>query len=127
MKKPTVLVFNFGGGLKISPPIWPDHRIDIDPGDLTKFTPMGNGVYGYQDNPIANPFKGAPPQEETGGILYFGSSTSRDDFNALMRITGVQESYNVNPSKQFAAFRSLARRRRTEQCISFDRRVLAWS
>lgn len=95
----TKIIFDFGGKVRISPPLWPNAKVDIQPGDLTKFLPSGNGVYGYQDKKTSNPLKSAPPQEATGGHLYFGNSISKEDFDALMRITEVRSN-----DKDYAVF-----------------------
>lgn len=104
MSIPTRIVFNLGDKVRISPPIWSDHKLDIQPGDLSKFAPYGNGVYGYQDSKGSNPFTSAPPQEACGGIIYFGNGVSKKDFEALMCIMEVQHSYVVKPLNDFAVF-----------------------
>ena len=99
------IVFNLGDKIRISPPIWPDHRLDIQPGDLSKFVPYGNGVYGYQDRKGSNPFTSAPSQEACGGAIYFGNGVTKEDFKAFMRIVEVQSAHVVKPSKKdFAVF-----------------------
>lgn len=65
----------------------------IIPSDLTHFAPHGNGVYGYQEG-IGNPFLLAPLQDNIGGVLYFGNNVSREEFDALMSITGVCKLWN---------------------------------
>lgn len=98
MSKPIRLVFDLGDKIRISPPIWPDHKLNIQPGDLTKFAPYGNGVYGYQDRQGSNPFTSAPAQEANGGVIYFDNGIAKADFEALMRIL------EVEPSKDYAVF-----------------------
>ena len=97
--KGTKIIFDFGGKIRISPPLWPNAKVDTQPGDLTKFLPSGNGVYGYQDKKTSNPLKSAPPQEATGGHLYFGNQITEEDFGALMRITEVKSD-----RKDYAVF-----------------------
>lgn len=101
---PTRIVFDLGDKIRVSPPIWLEHKLNIQPGDLSKFAPYGNDVYGYQNREGGNPFTSAPLQEACGGVIYFGNSISKVDFEALMRITEVQPAYVVNPSKDFAVF-----------------------
>lgn len=101
---PTRIVFDLGDKVRVSPPIWPDHKLDVQPGDLTKSVPYGNGVYGYQDRKGSNPFTSAPSQEACGGVIYFGNEVTKADFTALMRIMEVQPKHVVNPSKDFAVF-----------------------
>lgn len=103
-KKPMRLLFDLGGKIRISPPIWPDHKLNIQPGDLSKFAPYGNGVYGYQNRQGSNPFTSAPTQEANGGIIYFDNGIAKADFEALMRILEVQPRYVVKPSKDYAVF-----------------------
>ena len=65
---------------------------------------MVNGIYGYQDQSIINPFNGAPMQAANGGLIYFDSGINKDDFYAFMRIIGVHEHHTVSSSKEFGAF-----------------------
>jgi len=65
---------------------------------------MGNSFYGYQKKDDDNPFLGAPKQDACGGIIYFGNSIAKSDFEALMRIMGIQPAHFVNPRKDFALF-----------------------
>lgn len=103
-QQPTTLVIEgFDGTLRISPPLFMNNHVKTDLSDLSQFAPHGNGVYGFQQG-IPNPIVIAPPQDDKGGFLYFGNEVTQDDFFALMRITGVQEAYVENPSKQYAIF-----------------------
>lgn len=103
--EPTKIIFALGDKIiRISPPIWPDHILDVQPGDLTRFAPQGNGVYGYQGREEGSPFKDAPPHEASGGVIYFGNGLVKADFEALMRIMGVHSDHWVNPPKDFAVF-----------------------
>lgn len=96
---PIRLVFDLGDKVRISPPIWPDHKLDIQPGDLTKFVPYGNGVYGYQNRFGENPIKSAPSQEPSGGVVYFGNGIAKADLEALLRLLEVKADY-----KDYALF-----------------------
>lgn len=87
------IVFDMGGKLRVSPPLWPHGTLQTQPGDLTQFAPQGNGVYGYQEG-IENPMLAAPPQEDIGGALYFGNGILKEDFQALMRILNVGDDYD---------------------------------
>ncbi|MDP2933513.1 MAG: hypothetical protein Q8N81_05285 [bacterium] len=88
-----------GDKVRISPPVWPNHKLNIQPGDLTKFVPYGNGVYGYQGRFSENPIKSAPSQEPSGGVIYFGNGITKADFKALLRLLEVQVGY-----KDYAVF-----------------------
>ena len=102
--KPTRVIFDLGSKVRISPPIFSDPSLDVQPGDLSKFTPYGNGVYGYQDRYKGDPFKSAPPEEACGGVVYFGNGVSKEDFQALMCVLEVQSKWMTKPSKDFAVF-----------------------
>lgn len=91
------------GALRITPPLYADNRTGVDPADLTKFAPHGNGVYGYQEG-MRSPIKTAPPQDDIGGFLYLGNNITREDFDALMAITGVQPRSHKNGSRDYAVF-----------------------
>ncbi len=93
------LVFSLGDKVIISPPIWPDHKLNIQPGDLSQFTPYGNGVYGYQNQFSENPIKSAPSQEPSGGVIYFGNDVAKADFEAFIRLMEVDSD-----SKNYAVF-----------------------
>ncbi|MFH1710676.1 MAG: hypothetical protein ABH840_00005 [Nanoarchaeota archaeon] len=84
--------------LIISPEVWPGKELQIQPGDLSKFTPYGNGVYGYQRNSL-EPIKGDPPQEATAGLVYFGNSIKKEDFESFLRMMNVRGEV-----KDYAAF-----------------------
>lgn len=102
MRQPTRIVFDFGSKIRVSPPMWlGDHSINCNPGDLSQFTPQGNGVYGYQTPERSNPFKNAPDQDACGGVIYFGNDISKADFETLMRIMQVDSH---RPSKDFSVF-----------------------
>ena len=76
----------------IGPAIWPGKKLQVQPGDLSKFAPYGNGVYGYQKNSL-EPIRGDPPQEETGGLIYFGNEARKEDFEGFLRMI---IHYNLN-------------------------------
>jgi len=57
----------------------------ISPGDLTKFVPYGNGVYGYQRK-FFNPIINDPPQEASGGAVYFRNRIKQEDFEGFLRM-----------------------------------------
>lgn len=98
-EKSKRIVFDFGGKIRISPPMWPDSTIDIQPGDLSRFLPNGNGVYGYQEKNGNNPLTSAPSQEACGGVIYFGNKVTKEDFFALLRILEVRAT-----DKDYAVF-----------------------
>jgi hypothetical protein len=102
--KTTRILFSMGENVRISPRIYSDNKIDVEPGDLSKFAPMGNGCYGYQNSDDSNPFLGAPKQDACGGIIYFDNSITKQDFEALMRIMGIQPANFVNQRNDFALF-----------------------
>ena len=64
--------------LVISPAIWPGKKeLSVQPGDLSKFAPYGNGVYGYQRKNPLEPIRGDPSQGEGGGLVYFGNGAKK--------------------------------------------------
>ncbi len=101
---PIRVAFDLGDTLRVSPPIWPNYSLQIEPGDLSQFAPSGNGVYGYQNLTGKNPITSAPPQEACGGVIYFDSDITKEDFLALLRILEVQAAHVVKPDKDFAIF-----------------------
>lgn len=100
---PIRIAFDLGDEIRVSPPICPDHKLNLDPGDLSKFVPQGNGVYGYQPSATAHPFAGAPRQDENGGIIYFGNQIAREDLEALCRILGLSLK-NREGNKDYSVF-----------------------
>ena len=84
--------------LTISPSIWFGKDLQVQPGDLSKFAPYGNGVYGYQRNSL-EPIIGDPPQESSGGLVYFGNGVNKNDFKGFLRMMGVRAD-----DKDYAAF-----------------------
>jgi len=89
---------DFGDKIIIYPEIWPNKILEIQPGNLLKFTPSGNGVYGYQNRFGENPIQSAPKQEPSAGVIYFNNKITKEDLNALLRILGVR------PGKDYAVF-----------------------
>lgn len=83
----------------ISPAIWPGKKLQVQPGDLSKFVPYGNDVYSYQVKNILNPIESDPPQEESGGIIYFGNGVKKGDFEAFLRMINVRAD-----DRNYAAF-----------------------
>jgi hypothetical protein len=84
--------------LTISPPVWPGKNLKVQPGDLTKFAPYGNGVYGHQPNNF-EPIKGDPPQESSAGIVYFENGVKKEDFMGFLGMMGIRPDI-----KDYAAF-----------------------
>ncbi len=101
---PSTATLNLGDKIRISPLTWPRDGLKIQPGNLTIFARHGDGIYGYQDQRNNNPFTGAPPTDACGGVVYFGNEVSKADFEALMRIMGVQHSSEVKPNQDFVVF-----------------------
>jgi hypothetical protein len=90
------------GNIRFSPPMYLDNKVAANPSDLTNFAPQGNGVYGYQNPKIPNPFKAAPSEDACGGVIYFENSITKEDFYALMRILRIQEA--DTPQKDYAVY-----------------------
>lgn len=84
--------------ITISPEIWPGKNLKVQPGDLSKFVPYGNGVYGYQQS-TWHPILGDPSQESSGGVVYFGNSVSKEDFKGFLTMMGLKSDW-----KDYAAF-----------------------
>jgi len=84
--------------LKVSPRVWPNKNLKIQPGDLSKFTPYGNGVYGVQKNPH-KPIISSPQQEASGGFVYFDNNLKREDFKGFLRMMNIRSG-----DKDYAAF-----------------------
>lgn len=100
----TRSVFDLGDKIRVSLPIWSERALEIQPGDLSKFVPRGNSVYGYQDREGNSSFTSAPSQEACGGVIYFGNGVTKADFEALMRIMEVQRGHAMRLSDDFAVF-----------------------
>jgi hypothetical protein len=82
----------------VSPAIWLGGNLQVQPGDLSRFAPYGNGVYGYQGNSL-EPIKSDPPQEPAGGLIYFDNHVNREDFLGFLRMMKIRED-----RKDYAAF-----------------------
>jgi hypothetical protein len=103
----------------VSPPVWPGKELHVQPGDLTRFAPMGFGLgmpltlmpgkdlasaaaaadyYSYHVH-STHPFLGAPPTEPTGGTVYFDSDCKKPDVEAVLRLLHVRCD-----SKAYAVF-----------------------
>ena len=82
----------------VSPAVWPGKDLQVQPGDLSKFAPSGNGVYCYQRNSV-EPIRGDPPQEEAVGLVYFGNGLKQKDFSGFLRMMGVRAD-----DKDYAVF-----------------------
>jgi hypothetical protein len=100
--------------VKISPRVWPGKQLDVQPGDLSIFVPMGSGIAGpipvmpWDDLTSAlsrpgyysyhahsgHPFLGAPSTEAAGGIIYFDGDPQRTDVEALLRLLEVYSRSN---------------------------------
>lgn len=105
--------------VKLAPDVWPGAPLRAQPGDLSLFAPMGNGVGAsmvvlpwdsagslaargnyYNFHPHnGHPFLGAPITECSGGTVYFHGDCQRADLEALLRMMGVN-----GRGRQFAAF-----------------------
>ena len=98
------IVFQLGDKIRISPPMWDNNTVEGYPGDFSLSLPQGTGVYGYQVPEAGNLLKAAPIHEACGGAVYFDNKISKADFEALMRVMGVQPTWVTNPDKDFAVF-----------------------
>ncbi len=99
MPEPITLVFDLGGKVRVSPNLFINNKIEVQPGDLSKFAPFGNGVYGYQEPLALNPLTQAPPHEDAAGIIYFGNQIEEPDFTTLLKIMDVKST-----DKDYAVF-----------------------
>lgn len=93
--------------VRISPTTWPGSGLDIfqfQPGDLSSFATWEIDALEHRRNKERNPFMEAPPYEACGGVVYFDNNVSKSDFDAFMRIMGVQPTNPVKSLKKFAAF-----------------------
>jgi hypothetical protein len=88
---------------------WPGRQLPVMPGDLTQFLPQGLGLgvpmivrpwdnplealsrpnfYGL-DRPDAHPFRAAPTQEPSGGVIYFDHNWPSEHIRATLDVIGV--------------------------------------
>jgi hypothetical protein len=107
--------------VRISPPVWPGKKLEVQPGDLSLFAPMGmgfhgpfpirpwddtlsalsglpSGYYGYYSH-TNHPFLGAPISEPAGGVIYFDDGSSESDLQVLLRLLRVYDYL-----KEYAVF-----------------------
>jgi hypothetical protein len=95
----------------LAPAIWHGEPLEIQPGDLSLFAPMGSGLGGPNlmmpwDTPESiasrvdyyglhshsgHPFLGAPVTEPSGGTIYFDDQCNRQDIEAMLRLMGVHD------------------------------------
>lgn len=115
--QPKRIIFDLGGRVRVSPPMWDENTLDAQPGDLSKLAVEGTGVYGYQEPTPGNPFLSAPLQDGAGGTVYFDHAISREDFDAMMRVMGIKRSYSMNPLKKYAAFVGVSERPEEDGCL----------
>ncbi len=101
--------------VKVAPAVWPGDSLNIQPGDLSFFAPLGAGGFpapscfhrasaamvsaamwtrrgvppsGFHPR-SAHPFSGSPITEAEGGTVYFGKRPARADVEAMLRLIGV--------------------------------------
>jgi hypothetical protein len=102
--------------LIINGPVQPNKDLKVQPGDLSRIAPYGNGVYGYQKNYFID----APLMEESGGTIYFGNGVKKSDFQGFLRMMNiradnkdyaafVQESINPIEDKYFTQMRLISK------------------
>jgi hypothetical protein len=96
--------------VKLAPPVWPGEALEFQPGDLSVFAPMGNGLgaptvmmpwddfdavasrgayYGLYPH-TGHPFSGAPVTDPGGGTIYFDHRCERTDIEAMLRLMQVR-------------------------------------
>ena len=83
---------------------WPGRSLPLMPGDLSQFLPQGLGLGGPCNDPLkrlvapdyygldapdGHPFRAAPTQEPSGGVLYFGDGVSFDRLCTALEVIGV--------------------------------------
>lgn len=94
---------------KIAPAVWPGAELAAQPGDLSLFAPMGNGLgappvmmpwddlgsvmsrgayYGFHPH-TGHPFTDAPITESGGGMIYFDDRCRQADIEAMYRLMEV--------------------------------------
>lgn len=95
--------------VKLAPAVWPGESLEIQPGNLSLFAPMGNGLgaprvmmpwddlgsvasrgayYGFHPH-SGHPLSGAPVTEAGGGTIYFDDHCQQADLEAMLRLMGV--------------------------------------
>jgi hypothetical protein len=99
--------FNPEGEVIDPPMVFRGQDPDLQPDDLSKFMPFGNGFYGFAGKPQGNPFVDAPLMEEHGGTVYFDCGVTKDDFLAMMRVLGSKSIFgglgHETSNKRFVA------------------------
>jgi hypothetical protein len=88
------------GKVRITPPVFINNTLRVNPSDLTQFAPEGTGVYGLREHTNRNPFKEGPVHEPSGGTLFFDNDVRKEDFLGLSRIL------DITTNKDYAAFLS---------------------
>jgi len=116
-REPSEKALDLGNRVRVSPPVWSDHRLKVQPGDLSMFVPTGNGVYGYQKHQD-DPFASAPLQEACGGVACFDNHIAKADFEVLVRVMSDWPAKAVEPSKGFAVFTAESRQPGTEHYLA---------
>ncbi len=101
----------------------PKHPIVIIPeatskpsGNLSMFTPMGEGLYGFEATEH-DPIVEAPITSAEGGTLYFGNEIKKEELLALTNIMGIR----TNPNTQ----KYIIYEMQSDNSIS-DRYLLQW-
>jgi len=103
---------------------WPSRKLPVEPGDLSRFAPMGRGRVGFvplefdagsapQTNSELfsltshqnNPFLGAPITEPTGGTIYLDGEPDLNALAATLGLLGVTVD-----ATDYAAFVSVSRK-----------------
>ncbi|MBY0228774.1 MAG: hypothetical protein K2W96_05790 [Gemmataceae bacterium] len=95
--------------VNLSPAVWPGKDLPVQPGDLSGFVPMGNGLggpavmmpwddlgsmmrrqsfYSWHAH-TGHPMGGAPVTEAEGGVVHFGHRCDLADVAAMLRLLGV--------------------------------------
>jgi hypothetical protein len=115
----------------ISPTQWQSRRPAVQPGDLSRFAPMGRGRIGtippeldgqaQRSNPDlfsltahqSNAFLEAPITEPTGGTFYLDGEPNLDDLAATLRLLGV-----TTDATDYAAFIGVARKPAEERYLT---------
>lgn len=101
MPQQLTMGFDLGDRIRISSPVWPNHQLEVQPGDLSTFVPKGNGVYGYQAPKMANPILCAPIHEASGGVIYFDNKITLGDLESLLCVLEVRTGVR---NKDYAVF-----------------------
>jgi hypothetical protein len=124
----------YADAARVSPAIWPGKSLPVEPGDMSKFLPMGMGLSGGLpirpwDDPLAmvqtfndyygvqpragHPFLDAPLTEARGGTVYLDGDIGETDFRTVVRAMGVQGQW-----KDYAVFLGEAGEPRTSRYVT---------